>query len=434
MKYRNVRSWLLLLIIASSIFAISATPYAPAHSIYNESDQGTSSLRSEMEKFDLNISRMLISPIILNTENNIDVVIIIGSERKYTSAEIDAYEAFVKRGGLLFIFEDFGPAKQIASRMGITYLPGRLRDLYPPIHVNRPSQMFIRDILISQVVETGELALLANDAVSLIDFDGLLKGTSIPILMTYPSTFVDTNDNNVLESVDIYSPIGLPLGFMKIIGEGMLFVVGDSSIPQNQYWQKTIRVDDNDIILANAFWTLVVLTTLINTYGKSQVVFDESHQAIVLNSAAGLFNLLAGTWVGIWNTIEVTAILTVFTIGFARRRVKMKKQGSRRFQRIRDTNIQKRENDSLLTNPSSAEKAIAEQYLLYNVMDDKFIQVANTDLVNKIIAIKKGEDFINHLKTEYGILNFEEVQRMETLFEIHNRLRNFVQENADKWL
>ncbi len=433
MKYKNLRGWIVLILIVSSIIAFSATPYTPIHSIYNESDLGASLLKESLDKFDYNISRMLISPIILNTQKDIEVIVIIGSDRKYTSAEINAYEKFVNDGGMLFIFEDFGPAKQIASKMGVTFMPGMLRDIYEPFHINRPSQMFVQDILITQLVEgMGQLALLASEAVAIIDLVGFSTGQSIPILMTFPSTFIDINNNNVMEAGDLLSPIGFPLGLFKFVGNGTLIVVGDSSIPLNQYWQKTVPFGDGEILLANAFWTLVVMTTLMNTYGKTSIVFDESHQEMSLTSATGIFNILAGTWVGLWNTIEVTVLLSMVTLGYTYNKVKSKNK--KRFRRNREINLQRQDNDLFISHPSSAEKAISEQYLLYKVMDDRFIQIANANLIKKIRSTGKADDFLEELRIKYDIQHLNEAMTFDKLLQIHNELREYVEENTQKWL
>ncbi|MCY3411105.1 MAG: hypothetical protein INQ03_05635 [Candidatus Heimdallarchaeota archaeon] len=433
MNYKHLQGWFVLILILGSILAFSATPYQPKYSIYNEGELGASSLRAGLEDLSFNISRLLISPIILNTEHDIEVMVIIGSERRYTSAEVDAYEQFVDQGGMLFIFEDFGPAKQIANRMGITFMPGILRETQTELQVNRPTQIFVQDLIISQfLVDTGFPPLLVSEAAALLDIIGMAQGITLPLLLTFPTAFLDTDNDNTMELTDLRSPIGFPIGLMKFYGNGTLIVVGDSSLPLNRYWQRSITLLDQEYTLTNALWTLLLMSTLINSYGKGSIVFDESHQDISLVSAAGIFNLLAGTWVGLWNTIEVTIVLMLVTIGFTSSRIRSKFTKNR-FKRKRESNI-KTTNPDIISNPSYAEKAISEQYILYNVMKENFIQIANSNLIQKLRDTNKADAFLEEMKHKYQVEDLTQPMIFDQLLSLHTDLRLFVDENLNKWL
>lgn len=435
MNYKHLQGWMILVLIGGSVLAFSSTPYHPKHSIYNEGELGASELRKGLESFNISISRLLISPIILNASDDIEVIIIIGSERKYSSAEVNAYEGFVNRGGILFIFEDFGPAKKIANKMGIIFLPGILRETSEELQINRPTQFFVQDLLISQFLEGTSLPpLLVSEAVSPVDVIGFIDGSTLPILMTYPTAFLDVNNNNVMETTDLRSPLGMPVGLIKLYGNGTLLVIGDAGLPLNRYWQKTVTLQGQEFVLTNAIWTILIISVLMNTYGKSAIVFDESHQEVILNSAAGIFNLLAGTWVSIWNTIEVTLILVLVTAGFTSSRVRSKLKLRYRFKRKRDTNIKLVEDQTFVSNPSHAEGAIAQQFILFQVMEDNFIQVANSNLIGKIKSTGKADLFLEEIRQKYGISDLSHPMPFDKLLSLHNDLRMYVDENSPKWL
>ncbi len=426
--------------MVGAIFTFSSIPYNPKHSIYNDSWNGASSFRKGIET-DLNIStsRILVSPIILQSKLDINMIIIIGSERRYTNAEIDAYYEFILNGGSLVLFEDFGPAKDLVKKMGITFFQGTVKERNPYHYIKRPSQIFIRDVIISQIVEEFSIGtIMASEAAGILDIMGIARGRTWPILATYPSAFIDKNDNNKIDKNDMSNEFGIPIGLYKTIGNnnGSLVVISDSAIPLNQYWQREVTMylpetgEDIVFTLSNAFWLLLFMAYLSQVNQISSIVFDESHQAIAVNSAAGILNLLAGTWIGIINTTLATLVILIMTFSFSllRMRKKLRKNLTRkRFRRTESSG------DYFISHPTSAERSISEQYIMYQVMGDSFVHVANSHLIKQLKSLGKSNDFIKQLEEDYNT-DINNPTSLKNLLEIHSKLREHVELQKSKWL
>ncbi|MHA2249889.1 MAG: DUF4350 domain-containing protein [Candidatus Kariarchaeaceae archaeon] len=451
MNNRQIQAWLILIIVFAAILTFSAIPYTPKHSIYNESWNGASKMRNALETMNVSTSRFLVSPLILKANRDVKLVVVIGSERSYTQAEKDAYFDFVVDGGTLILFEDFGPGKELVEKMGITFFKGTLKERNPYYYINRPSQLLVQDIfmsyLLSLVIPDFTLApLIVSEATGVFDLSGIARGETIPLVVTYPElppfygqSFIDTNDNNILDEPDIRNEIGIPLALWKRYPSknGSVIVIGDSSIPLNQYWGLDIalnapELDEIEIFpVANAFWTLTTILLMMQYSGAQSVVFDESHQAIAISSAAGIFNLVAGTWVGLINTsiATLTILFAVFTFSF----VRLRKNIRGRFRLRRRAQIKGiRSDDQFISHPSMAERSISEQYILYQVMGDNFLHVANAHLISKLKMIGKADTFLKTMEKQYGDLS--NPNSLETLLEIHEKLRIHVDEQKSKWI
>ncbi|MCH8906807.1 MAG: hypothetical protein IH840_06935 [Candidatus Heimdallarchaeota archaeon] len=166
---------------------------------------------------------------------------------------------------------------------------------------------------------------------------------------------------------------------------------------------------------------------------STNIVFDESHLAVSVTSAAGVLNLIAGSWVSIINTaIDIIVILTV--TGFITS-LRLRKRIRGKFVRT-ETRAQRakaRENVPYISHPNYSEKSLSEQYILYQIFKDKFLHVANSALINQLIAADIGHEFIESLHQKYGP-DFGEIKNFEVLLEIHNKLRDYVEENRSRLL
>lgn len=439
MDQKRIQAWLLLFIIIGSALTFTFIPYTPAHSIYNEDWDGASRFRESIESnWNYTTSRILVSPIILESPNNISIMIIIGSERKYSDAEKQAYVDFVENGGSLIIFEDFGPSKYIAKRFGISYMEGKIKEYNWGLYKNRPSQFLIRDILGSIIFPKSNLTLMGTDVAAVIDWNGLLEGLTLPLLASYPSAFLDTNDNDIIDGEDWSFKNGIYIGLFKRIGNGTVTVIGDSSIPLNVYWERKVEMINptthrvEQFILANAFWCTMLVGFIAGFTNSTNVVFDESHQAIAVTSAAGLLNLVAGTWVGLIHTPAVLLTiltLTMFFTGISLRSRFKARISSRRRGPKSVVNI----NEGLISHPNLAERMISEQYILYQVMGHNFIHVANSNLVNKLEKTGKAEEFLKQIREVYG-QDLKSTNLFPRLLDLHLKLQKFVEVNKNRLL
>jgi len=434
-----VKSWSIIGLILISLFAVSNISYSPPFSILNEGELGSSEFKNSLIDSNFNISRIVYSPIILTADDSVEMVIIVGSERKYTQAEISAYNQFVENGGILVVFEDFGPARAIPENFGIEYFPGTLKESFEPLMVNRPSQFFIQDLLFTALIQDEDFyfpPLLVSEAAAMIDPIGFLRGETIPLLASFPSSFVDTNNNNAIDGVDIVSPLGFPLGLMKFfIGEqnGTLITFGDSSMGLNRYWERTVSFDGTPYALPNALWISLFIGTMARAFGVDRILFDESHLEPSFTSATGILNLLLGTYVGLINTIGVTATLVFITIGFSSNRFRKRFDKVKDFSRRRDKNLILNTGEAFISNPTLSEKLISEQYILYQIMGDNFIHTANSDVINKLRKMGKSEYFLEALERKYGG-SLNRAMKADKLMELHMDLREYVDKNTSKWI
>ncbi|MCH8906808.1 MAG: hypothetical protein IH840_06940 [Candidatus Heimdallarchaeota archaeon] len=233
---KKTQTWLLLVILVGSLISFTSLPYAPEFSIYNSNWNGTSQLRLGLQiEFGLTSSRILISPIILNSDVDYPTIVIIGSERKYTNVELSAYSKYVRQGGHLVIFEDYGPARRIAQQMGIQFIRGMIRETQESFYINRPSQILIQDIFGSYLLGIKISPLIGSEVVGLLDLLGMEEGITVPILVSFNSSFADLNNNKKMDAGDIATCCGFPVGLHKRLENGTITVIGDSAIPLNVY-------------------------------------------------------------------------------------------------------------------------------------------------------------------------------------------------------
>ncbi|OLS27218.1 MAG: hypothetical protein HeimC2_13280 [Candidatus Heimdallarchaeota archaeon LC_2] len=440
MNQKKTQAWLLLFIILGSLLTFASIPYTPAHSIYNEEWNGASEFRKGLEtNFNYSISRILVSPLILDSNNNISVMVIIGSERKYSDAENQAYVQFVESGGSLIIFEDFGPSREIAERFGIDFLKGKIKETLSSFYISRPSQIFIFDVIVKSFFPDSNISpMLGSDVVAVMDINGFAEGTTWPLLVTNPTAFLDVNDNDIIDQEDFRFEFGIPVGVFKRIGNGSLTVIGDSSIPLNQYWEKEVAFVNpvtstpEIITLSNAFWSTMLVAFIAGLSNSTNITFDESHQAISVTSAAGILNLIAGTWVGLINSTAISLMIIALSLVFTgvnfRSRLK-----SRVFSRKKTLSSVDENNGDLISHPTLAERLLSEQYILYQVMGENYLHVANTHLVDKLKGTGKATDFLKKIEEEYG-QDLRSANTFEQLLDLHVKLQYFVEENKNRLL
>jgi hypothetical protein len=368
-------------------------------------------------------------------------MVIVGSDRKYSEAEKQVYVRFVEEGGSLVIFEDNGPSQAIAEKFGIGFLPGIMKETeeFGTTWVNRPSQIMLID-LVALTLFPGTVInpLLASNVKVVFDWNGIRQGFTRPLLATYPSAFLDSNDNNILEKEDIGFTHGAPVGLYKEIGNGSVVVIGSSSIPLNQYWDREVSIVEQQnytqkvFTVSNAQWTVFLMRYLAGIQNSTHIVFDESHQEISLTSASGLLNLLAGTWIGLINTsiiaLSILAIALVITGISFRSRIK-----TRFFRRNRSLQQISKENNVLISHPSLAERLISEQYILFQVMGENYLHVANSNLIKRLEDTGKAEEFLKKIREEYG-QDLKSPSTFQQLLDLHLKLQKFVEENKNRLL
>jgi hypothetical protein len=184
--------------------------------------------------------------------------------------------------------------------------------------------------------------------------------------------------------------------------------------------------------LSNAFWSTVLVGYIAGLTNSTNIVFDESHQAISITSAAGLLNLVAGTWVGLINTsIIALGILTlalVFTGINSRSRIKSRIV-SRRRRRLMKANGE----EVLISHPTLVERMISEQFILYQVMGENYLHVANSNLIKKLQETGKTDQFLKEIEEEYG-QDLKSPNSFQQLLDLHVKLQKFIEDNKNRLL
>lgn len=431
MKGNQLRGWLVILLILISFISFSSMNYQPKHSIYNEGELGTSHLRESIDSnTNLSLSRLLISPFGLQSNPDVDLMIIIGSERSYTQAEIEAYRNFVAEGGSLIIFEDFGPAREIAETMGISYFDGMLRERNDEITVNRPTQFLVQDLTSQLFGLDFQLLLMVSEAAGISDLQGLQQGTTFPLLLTSPTTFIDKDNDNVVDQGDTQIEFGTPVGLFKQYQEGYLVVVSDASIPLNTYYQRTIEIQNSFYEIPNIFWSRLMIQTMASYMNTTEIVFDESHQQIILGSSSGVLNLIASTWVGIFNSGNIIGMIFVAVLIFTL--LTNRDLYRNVINKVRKSRSSKITTNEFVSNPTLVERGLSEQYILYQRMGTKFLHIANLDLYQMIKNTDKAAEFLKNFDEKYGEIT--KPRSSDELLRMHKELRRYVSEELTKWL
>ncbi len=422
---KYIKFIMLSVIILSASFSLISIPYNPKYSIYNKGDLGTSKYRQSLEKQNFEVLRFLLSPIILHNYDNSNLVVIVGSERKYTQIEIDSYVDFVSRGNSLIVFEDYGPARDIVKAFGFNYIPGKIKETYPTLMINRPTQFLVRDTFFTQIVGYQIPPLIVSDVAPIIDTGSFIDGNAgIPLLLTYPTAFLDVNDNNIMESLDLFSPIGFPLAYMKMVGNGTFTVVGDVSIPLNEYWNRKIL---GNYTSSNAIWVTLFTYFMAKYTNSSHIIFDESHQEIKLTSLAGIINYITGTWVGLINSIGISIFIAIITFTHVSLN-KNKKSKYKKSKRWRDQYIS--DTTQLVSHPTREERVLSELYILYQVMGSNMLYPVIKETANKLRSY--DEKFVDQLIAEYGDLN--DPRSFEDLMFIYKKMVEYINTTIKKSL
>jgi hypothetical protein len=413
------------------MISLANNSYRPEYSILNTGNKGLSEYYKTLNDLDLyDINRFTISPLYLESLTQDDVseimIIIVGSERQYTSSEVQLYNSFVRRGGTLLIYEDFGPARDIAKSMGITFVDGVLRETNPDFYTNSPDKPLVFDTYFSEILGVQINPIQLNRASMVWDPLGFQQSTAFPFLLSIsPTAFYDRNDNNIVESTD-FSGI-IPLSVLKFIEDGLIAVVGDSSIPVNQHWGQLINIQGSYYTTGNAIYSIFLTVALASFNNITQIYFDESHKAISLLSATGITNWLFGSYIGIvtsLQTILITAIL-IFMVYI----LKSKKGKT---VETTDVNSTGHIDQQFVSIPTRVERSISEQYILHQIMGKRYVHVVNSNLVNNLRNSGKAEDFLNDLEEKYG--DIHKLKDYKTILEVNNLLKDYIERNTIRWL
>ncbi|RMG19680.1 MAG: hypothetical protein D6732_29555 [Methanobacteriota archaeon] len=421
----------LILILLIALTFISASPYAPNHSILRQDDLGASRFKNDLQSFlNFTVSRIVISPLYLRENKDVKLMVLIGAERKYTTAELAAYHDFVNNGGILVIFEDYGNAREVAGTFGLTYMDGVLRETNPFLFTNSPDKPLVFERFISS--QLGDFAInpiQLNRATAVVDIIGFLDGTAYPILFTdkNSSAFLDLDDDNLIDSSDKVSP--LPIGVLKLFGEGIVVAFGDASLPLNLYWQQKGRIGDVEFILGNAIFVLLLIGYLASIVGTTHVYFDETHLQPQFNSFLGLTSWFISVWIGLSSGQGLTYGLGIIALAVGLNRYSQYRR--KRKLAIKDGRVEKVQ-INYISNPTRAERLISEFYILYQYMGDRILHTANQSLLKKIEENAGDFTFRKYLEQKYGRLSA--IKSVETLWKINHEINEYISQNIRKWL
>ena len=430
------KGYIFLAILVGTVFLFSGNTYAPPYSIYNTSELGVSKFYqgiSDTEVFQT--YRSTISPLGLsNFKNkaNQTMIIIVGSERQYLDGELEVYSSFLKAGGTILLFEDFGPARAIAERFGVVFMNGVYKETNPDLYTNSPDKPLVFDSVLSEVVGFQLPPLQMNRAVPVVDVSGFVDGTAFPILMpSSSSSFVDINDNNIVENGDFSGNV--PLGIFKTVNEiGKLVVFGDASLPINQNWNSKFTYQGVQYDTGNAFYSILILLFLSEQFGIHTIIFDESHQAIDLMSTNGILSFVIGAYLTFVSSSLVVPIVGLF-VGLllisSRRNINIMSK-----LKVRMSKDYTREDlkPLVISRPTKVERQISEQYILYQRMKRGTIHIAIHELLSKIESTGKGSDFLAEFRQKYPDLS--DITDFNKLRQIYSELYTYLESNLTRWL
>ncbi len=421
----------LILLLLFALTFVSSSPYSPPHSILRNDDLGTSRFRADLQSFlNFSVSRLVISPLYLQEDTDIKLMILIGAERKYTSAELTIYHDFVNDGGILVIFEDYGNAREVAGIFGLTYMDGVIRETNPFLFTNSPDKpMVFEQFISSQLGEFAINPIQLNRATAVVDILGFLEGTTFPILFTdgNSSAFLDVDDDNLIDSTDKTSP--LPIGVLKFFGDGIVVAFGDASIPLNLYWQKKGKIGDTEFVYGNAIYLLLLIGYLASIVGTTHIYFDETHLQPQFDSFLGITSWIISAWIGLSYGQGLTYGLGVIALAIALNRYSQ-------YRRKRRMGVKQDKPKELpvnfVSNPTRAERLISEFYILYQYMGDRILHTANLSLLKKIEESAGDRYFKESLERRYGKL--DQIKSVETLWQINHEINDYISQNIRKWL
>ena len=393
-------------------------------------DFGASKFADSIESvLNLSVSRIIISPLYLR-DSDTKILVIIGSDKKYTSAELQMYNTFVKNGGVLLIFEDFGNARTVAGTFGITYMDGVIRETNPLLYTNAPDKPMVFEHFISNLIEGFAInPIQLNRATAVVDLSGFLVGTTFPVLYTEKngSAFLDVDDDNKIDSTDKIGP--LPIGVLKFYEKGLVVAFGDATLPLNIYWQKKGKIGETEFVYGNAIFSLLLISYLASLVNAEEILFDETHLSPQFNSLTGLTSWIISAWIGISSGQGFA--LTTAIIGFT---LALSQYGKLKNFRKKWKKIwrEKKSRSDFISNPTRAERILSEYYILYEIMGDRLLHTANLSLLNKIEKTIHDTSFRKTLENTYGPL--EQISSVSTLWEINQKINQYIYENMALWL
>lgn len=204
---------------------------------------------------DIYLNTVLKDLSLLQVEPSESIILIIGPSRTYGDHELSYLQTFLENGGIVALADDFGIGNDILAYLGMD---------------ERFSNTLLLDLSYASAAvfpveyETGNDALPYTIA---LNFASTITGASGDILLSSPTSFLDTNENNRIDDGEPRGPF--TLAAKVSYGEGELYLFSDPSIFINASYK------EGD----NASFILEYLCMLWDSNERSLYI-DEAHFSI----------------------------------------------------------------------------------------------------------------------------------------------------------
>jgi len=224
------------------------------------------------------------------------IVFAVGVSRPYSASEIEAFDDFVTRGGVLVVADDFGFANTLAVKFGVTF------DKVPLLDSNFQKNVSLaraRALLTTSKGEDLTFDLLLNEPTALTVSPSLLSGAnpSARIVATSsPDSYLDNDGNRRKDDTDTKGPF--PQMVVVAHGRGTVMFIADPALFTNEM----LDAAGSD----NRKFALALPDALARGSNAGTILFDESRHAPAPQArlaAAGLASLVVPTKDPFWQWI-----------------------------------------------------------------------------------------------------------------------------------
>ena len=224
----------IVLLSATLLLAAHLSGNALEFSRYNTGWNGTSAFFSGLDRHRVTD---ILDPEELAAYRNDSLLLVIAPKRQPTSQETAAYRAFLERGNMIVIADDFGTGNAILKSIGsrIVILPGNLSSIDRE-YADPYSIVVYRTTNTSPVQSVSALVL---------NRPAPLEGGE-PLIMSSIMSWVDENGDKRINSDEVMGKF--PVMAKERIGNGELVVLSDPSIFVNTMQDLDARWDNQRLI------------------------------------------------------------------------------------------------------------------------------------------------------------------------------------------
>lgn len=309
--FKTIIQTLFIFLLAILPLTINFIINPPPYTITNQEKSGYSEFNTQLQESGFNTTRTLLAlDPILNLPPS-SLLIISGSSKRYSDAELIMLDSFVSRGGILLVIADSYYSARVASYFGVYVSNAIILETNPNMTVKSPDIILLPP---SPLLPNSSLCMVRPREIT----DSSIQLKSEFSLTTSSTAFLDIDGDGIwTEGKAGWIPkrrlVGAVYSFTDPSRLGGLVVLTSSSFLTNDLYYKGYSNINLTITLFNQFFSK----------GDTIICFEESHKGWPVISTDGFINqgyghiiYLSRTKFFIFSIIVLVIVLFIITPRF----------------------------------------------------------------------------------------------------------------------